>query len=147
MTRSRTAVLAAAALACLAGQAPAEGMTHHIAIHVDQNDAGVMNLALNNANNVASYYKAQGDKVVIELVAYGPGLNMLIDGKSPVADRVAAMSLEMDDMTFDACNNTLKAMEKRAGHPIKLMSEAKVVPSGVIRLIELQEAGFSYVRP
>ena len=48
----------AAALAPLAGQA--EGETHHLAIHVDQNDAAVMNMALNNAKNVSDYYVAQG---------------------------------------------------------------------------------------
>ena len=30
---------------------------------------------------------------------------------------------------------------------IPLISQAKVVPSGVVRIIELQEQGWSYVRP
>jgi intracellular sulfur oxidation DsrE/DsrF family protein len=30
---------------------------------------------------------------------------------------------------------------------IALVAEATVVPSGVVRLMELQEQGFSYVRP
>jgi uncharacterized protein len=38
-------------------------------------------------------------------------------------------------------------MEKREGHPIQIVSEAKVVPSGVVRISELQEDGWSYVRP
>lgn len=137
-----------AAALCLAPfAAVAEGVTHHVAIHVDQNDPQVMNMALNNAKNVSSYYASQGDEAIIEMVAYGPGLNMLVEGKSPVADRISAMSLEMDNLSFAACGNTLKGMEAKAGHAVPLMSEAVVVPSGVVRLIELQEQGYAYVRP
>ena len=48
--------------------AMAEGVTHKVAIHVDENDPQVMNMALNNAANVSAYYKSQGDDVVIEVV-------------------------------------------------------------------------------
>ncbi|SMX33086.1 DsrE family protein [Actibacterium lipolyticum] len=130
------------ATACLA-----EGVTHHIAVHVDENDPQVMNMALNNVQNVTAYYKEQGDEVVVEVVAYGPGLNMYVPGKSPVADRISAMSLEMDNLTFAACGNTLRNMSKKLGHDVELMDEANVVPSGVVRLVELQEQGFAYIRP
>lgn len=127
--------------------AVAEGVAHYVAIHVDQDDPQVMNMALNNAKNVSDYYKSQGDTVTIEMVTYGPGLNMLVAASSPVRDRISTMSIEMDNLTFAACGNTLNAMEAKAGHPIELLEEAKMVPSGVVRLIELQEQGFAYVRP
>ncbi len=130
-----------------AGYAIAEGALHKLAIHVDENDPAVMNLALNNAQNVHSYYTQKGETVDIEIVAYGPGLNMYVAGKSPVADRISTMSLEMETLTFAACGNTLKKMSEKAGKEVALMSEANVVSSGVVRLIELQEAGYSYVRP
>ena len=127
--------------------AMAEGVAHKVAIHVDQNDPQVMNMALNNAANVASYYESQGDTVSIEMVTYGPGLNMLIADKSPVAQRISTMSLEMDNISFAACANTMAGMKKKTGHDVVLLSEAKIVPSGVVRLIELQEVGYAYVRP
>lgn len=144
--------LAAAVAAGLTGgmTAPAfaEGQTHYLAIHVDENDPKVMNLALNNAANVSNYYAAQGDEAVIEIVAYGPGLNMLVPGKSPVADRISAMSLQYDGkLTFSACGNTIKNMSKKLGHQVTVMPEAVVVPAGVVRLMELQEEGYSYLRP
>jgi len=137
----------AAAIALAPTLAFAEGMTHHVAIHIDQNDPAVMNMALNNAQNLSSYYASQGDTAVIEMVTYGPGLNMLVDGQSPVADRISAMSLELPNLSFAACGNTLKGMEAKAGHKVALLSEAVVVPSGVVRLVELQEQGYAYVRP
>jgi intracellular sulfur oxidation DsrE/DsrF family protein len=48
---------------------------------------------------------------------------------------------------FSACNNTREGMEKKEGHPINVLSDAVLVPSGVVRLMELQEEGWSYVRP
>ncbi|NVK62862.1 MAG: DsrE family protein [Rhodobacteraceae bacterium] len=136
----------AAMLAVAPLMAMADGKTHHVAIHVDQNDPHTLNMALNNAQNLASYYEQQGDEVVIEMVAYGPGLHMLVDGKSPVKDRIETMSLELP-ITFSACANTIAGMEKRTGEAVTLLDEAEVVPSGVVRLIELQEEGYAYIRP
>ena len=38
-------------------------------------------------------------------------------------------------------------MEKKEGHPIPIVPEAKVVTAGVVRLTELQEQGWTYIRP
>ncbi|MDF0599156.1 DsrE family protein [Psychromarinibacter sp. C21-152] len=137
----------AAVLAGLPMAALAEGKTHYVAFHIDDSDKRVMNMVLNNVQNTANHYRAQGDSVVIEVVAYGPGLQMYVDGGSPVADRIAAMSLELDDITFSACGNTHRKMSEKAGAEVALLDEAGIVPSGVVRLVELQEAGFAYVRP
>ena len=142
-----TAAALAVGLTVSAGAAWAGGQTHHIVFHVDQNDPQVMNMTLNNVANVTKYYETQGDDVVAEVVAYGPGLNMYVKGKSPVADRISAMSLEMEHLSFSACGNTLRKMSEKAGKDVALMSEATVVPSGVVRLVQLQQDGYAYVRP
>lgn len=133
--------------AMLTTAAWAEGVTHYVAVHVNENDPKVMNMALNNVTNVTRYYESQGDTVVVEVVTYGPGLNMLIPGKSPVENRISAMSLEMDNLSFAACGNTHRKMSEKAGKEIVLMEEAKMVTSGVVRLIELQEDNYAYIRP
>lgn len=143
----KNTISATAVALTLATGAFAEGKTHYVAIHVNENDPKVMNMALNNAANVNNYYVEQGDDVIIEMVAYGPGLNMLIPGKSPVSDRISAMSLELENLSFAACGNTHRKMSEKAGKDITLMDEAAIVPSGVVRLIELQEQGYAYVRP
>jgi intracellular sulfur oxidation DsrE/DsrF family protein len=120
---------------------------HKIAFHVDQNDPQVMNMTLNNVQNAVNYYKAQGDTATIEVVAYGPCLNMFIAGKSPVADRIERMSLDIDNLAFKACGNTHKNMSKKAGKDVKLLDATEITPSGVIRLIELQKKAYAYIRP
>jgi len=134
-------------LGVLSAPVYAAGQNHKVAIHVDENDKGRMNLVLNNAQNVNKYYESKGDTVDIEIVTYGPGLHMLRADTSPVKARIAAMSLELDNITFSACGNTHAKMTKKSGKKVTLISEAKMVPSGVIRLIELQENGWSYIRP
>ena len=122
---------------------------HRLAIQVDQNDPAVMNLALNNATNVIEYYRAKGEDVDVDVVTYGPGLHMLRTDTSPVLDRIKSLkdSAFPGKIQFSACGNTKEGMEKKEGHPITVLSEAVIVPSGVVRLMELQEKGWSYVRP
>lgn len=120
--------------------------THKVAIQVNQNERGVMELALNNARNIDEYFKGKGEAVQIEIVTYGPGLHML-RSESPVKDRVATMSLEHPNLTFSACQNTQTNMSKMEGRPVTLLSEARLTPSGVVRLMELQGNGYAYIRP
>ena len=127
----------------------ADAKQHRLAIHIDQNDPAVINLTLNNVTNVIEYYRAKGESVDIDLVAYGPGLNMLRADKSTVGDRVKHLK-ELafpGKMQFSACNNTKVNMEKAEGHEITLVPEATIVDAGVVQLMELQEKGWSYVRP
>ena len=132
-----------------AGSAAAEGAKHHIVMQVDQNDKAVMDLALNNARNVIEYYRDKHEDADVEIVAYGPGLNMLRDDTSPVKDRIKQLKEVSfpSNITFSACNNTKQAMEKREGHPITIIPQAHLVPAGVVRIMELEEQGWSYVRP
>jgi uncharacterized protein len=127
----------------------AEGKAHHVAFHVDQNDPELMNQTLNNATNVIEYYRGKNEDVDIDIVTYGPGLNMLRTDTSPVLDRIKRLKdmVLPGKIQFSACNVTKTAMEKKEGHAISIVPEASVVPSGVIHLMELQEQGWSYVRP
>ena len=131
------------------GNAAERRTQHLLAIQVDQNDPAVMNLALNNAKNVMEHYHGKGEDVEVQIVAYGPGLHMLRDDTSPVKDRIKQLSggSVPGKITFAACNNTKQGMEKREGHAITIIPQATIVPSGVVQLMELQEQGWSYVRP
>jgi intracellular sulfur oxidation DsrE/DsrF family protein len=120
---------------------------HRLVVQVDVNDPAVMNLALNNVINVAQHYSALGQKVEIEVVAYGPGLHVLRDDTSPVKARIKSMSEAMPQLAFSACGNTRENMTRAEAKDIPLISQAKVVDAGVVRLMELQERGWSYLRP
>ncbi len=131
------------------GHAADVKMPHRVAIQVNQNDPQVMNLALNNATNVIEYYRGKGEDVDVDIVTYGPGLHMLRADTSPVQDRLKRLKEQAfpGKVEFSACNNKRQGMEKAEGKAISIVSDATLVPSGVVRLMELQEQGWSYIRP
>jgi uncharacterized protein len=146
---TRLAAIALMSIAFASVSAAADRKTHRIAIQIDQNDPQVMNMVLNNATNVIEYYRAKKQDVDLDIVAYGPGLHMLRADTSPVQDRLKRLK-EMafpGKLQFSACNNTRQGMEKTEGHAISILADATIVPSGVVHLMELQEKGWSYIRP
>ena len=132
-----------------ASSALATDRLHRVAIQVDQNDPQVMDLALNNATNVIEYYRDKHEDVEIDIVTYGPGLHMLRADTSPVQDRIRRLKdmVFPGKIMFSACDNTKQGMEKTEGKAVPIVSEATIVLSGAVRLMELQEQGWSYVRP
>lgn len=113
---------------------------HFVVFHISTGDEFAQKLVLNNAQNLANFYGP--DKVMIEVVAYGPGLRSLFK-ENQFSKRIQRMSNDQG-ITFSACANTMKAMGRE---PNELNKIAKVVPGGVVRLTELQEAGWTYIRP
>lgn len=126
---------ATAPAALAAGQ---KSMTHAV-LQVSDNDPHKWNLALNNAQNMQ---QALGkDKVTIEIVAYGPGLNML-KADSKVAARLNA-ALD-NSVELAACATTMKKMKITKSD---LVGGATVVPGGVIEIMKRQSEGWAYIRP
>jgi intracellular sulfur oxidation DsrE/DsrF family protein len=126
---------------------PAKKKEHRLILQVNTNEPAVMNLALNNAANVEQHYKGIGEQVQIEIVTFGPGLNMLRDDTSPVKERIKSLAETSRSISFAACDNTRANMSRVEQKEIRLIPQATVVPSGVVRVMELQEQGWSYVRP
>ncbi len=120
----------------------ADGAKHKLVIQVSTDNARTQKIAMNNAVNLQKLYGV--DNVDIEIVAYGPGLGMMTK-KSKFADRVK--SLAMQDIKFSACMNTMNKMKKKFGHLPVLSEGVGTVQAGVARIMELQEEGYSYVRP
>src|SRR5438045_2392903 len=67
--------------------------------------------------------------------------------RSPVKERSKYTSGTMPTVAFSACRNTRENMTRAEAKDIPIISEAKVVNAGVGRLMELQERGWSYLRP
>ncbi len=143
------AALAVGTVLAAPGQAAENAKTHKIAFQVSANNPATMNLVLNNVANVLQYYHGKGEKAEVEVVAYGPGLMMLREDKSPVKARLTQIEKISfpSKVTFSACGNTMMNMEKKEGHAIKIVPEAHMVTAGVVRLTKLQEQGWTYIKP
>ena len=126
----------------LSSSAIADSKVHKVVIQVSTKDPLTQKIALNNAVNLQKLYGM--DNVVIEIVAYGPGLSLLT-AKNIQSKRVS--SLAQSDIKFSACLNTMNKFKKKNGHFPKLSEGVEKVQAGVVRIIELQEQGYIYIRP
>ncbi len=110
-----------------------------VVIQVSDNDPAKWNLALNNAKNIQE--ELGKSNVKIEIVAYGPGINML-RFDSQVGNRLTEAT--SDGVLIAACANTMKAQKLT---PDDMHPAAKIVPAGVVEIIKREREGYAYIRP
>ena len=143
--RRLLALLAAAAVAAPALAQPEKAAgkkatgKQRVVFQVSDNDPAKWNLALNNARNVQA--DLGKDNVEIEIVAYGPGINML-RGESPVAARLAG-ALD-DSVRLLACENT---MQNNKVGKADMYDGIQYVQAGVVHIMKRQQEGWAYIRP
>jgi len=137
----------AAALFCLTMAVQAGDGVHKLVLQISDKDPQKMNTVLNVAANVARHYSELGEEIDIKIVAFNQGLHMLRLDTSPVKERMTSFSQSMPNVSFKACGNTRDAMAKNEGAEPPLFDFAEVVPAGVVTIMELDEAGYTVVRP
>ena len=128
-----------------AGEAQVKAGAHQVSkkekvvFQVSDGDPKKWNLALNNMNNVQ---EALGkDKVDVELVVYGPGIDML-KAESTAGNRVN--EAVANGVKVVACEVTMKAQKLTKDDMLKSVG---YVPGGVIELMKKQKEGYAYIRP
>lgn len=110
-----------------------------IVLSLSENTPARVNEVIGNVGNVQRYYGA--DDVMIDLVAYGPGIHSVLKG-SPVSERIEG--LIAIGVKVLACKNTLDTIHKTAAD---LLPGVTIVPSGIPAIVELEAQGWYYVRP
>jgi len=105
---------------------------------VTDNDPARWTLILNNMQNLRE--GVGGEPVEIELVAYGPGINML-KSDSSVKQRIAEAL--KSGVKVNACQNTMNGMKLTAPD---MLPEIGYVPSGVVEVMRKQQQGWAYIR-
>lgn len=129
------------------GSADEEVDFHKLALQVSDDDEAVMRSALDVASNVSRSFSDKAQEVEIRIVAYGPGIDMLRLDRSPVLERLRVFEQSMPNVTFVACGNTLDTVERKEGRRPELVPYAEVVEAGVAELIQLDEQGYTIIKP
>jgi intracellular sulfur oxidation DsrE/DsrF family protein len=115
---------------------------HRIALQLSDNDPKKQSLVISVANNLLKYYDP--DKVAIEVVAFGPGIELLRPDNS---NRKLVESLVAQGVRFDVCLNTVDSIERETGHRPDIIPVAIPVQVGVGQILSLTENGYTLVRP
>ena len=130
--------LGAAAAPALAQQKKSAAR-HRVIFQVSDNDPARWQLALNNARNVQT--DLGKDNVQIEIVAYGPGIEMM-KAESKVAGGLAG-ALD-SSVGLIACENT---MQNNKVSRDEMYAGISFVQAGVTHLMKRQAEGWAYIRP
>ena len=69
------------------------------------------------------------------------------DWRTVVERGTKAIAEKSRSISFAACGNTQDNMHKAENKDIPLVAQATLVKSGVVRVMELQELGWAYVKP
>ena len=144
------AVGAAAAFPAASQTRPASGASsedkpfaeHFLALQLSDSDARKERLVLSVASNILKFYGP--DKVAIEVVTFGPGIDLL---RTANEHRQLVDSLVSQGVRFSVCGNTLDTIERDTGKRPDINPHAREIEAGVAQLLKLTESGYTLVRP
>lgn len=110
---------------------------HKIVFQLTTNDTMAHKSLMKQLSNITSV----APTTKIEVVCHGPGLDMLVTGKTIVQEKIK--QLKAIGVDFVACEFSIK--ERNV--PIeKIISEAGFVKAGIIEIVTKQEQGWSYIK-
>ncbi|RXH21627.1 MULTISPECIES: hypothetical protein [Bradyrhizobium] len=115
---------------------------HKIVLQLSDGDANKQALVLSVANNLLKAYAP--DKIAIEVVTFGPGIDLLLSGSER---RKQVESLIAQGVRFDICLNTVDTIERETGKRPEFIPAATPVQVGAGQILFLAENGYTLVRP
>ena len=114
----------------------AQTLKHQIVFQVVTADTMAHKAFMKQLNNIYTI----SPESVVKVVVHGPGIDMYTASKSVVGSQLQ-QAVERG-VVFEICEFSLK---ERKVDKAMLFKHAQFTP-GIIRIVELQEAGFSYVK-
>jgi intracellular sulfur oxidation DsrE/DsrF family protein len=115
---------------------------HRVVLQLSDNDQGKQGLVISVAYNLLKLYDP--DKVAIEVVTFGPGIDLL---RPENPNRKLVESLVAQGVIFDVCLNTVDTIERETGKRPDIIPVAIPVQVGVGQILSLTENGYTLVRP
>ena len=115
---------------------------HKIVLQLSDNDPKRQALVISVAYNLLKFYDP--DKVAIEVVTFGPGIDLL---RTDNGNRKLVESLIAQGVRFDVCLNTVDTLERETGKRPEIIPAATPVQVGVGQILLLTENGYTLVRP
>ena len=118
---------------------------HRIVYQLDDAGLDKAKFVVGNIRNHVAGVGGWRNVESLELVVFGPALKSFVQGSIDPALQQTLEMLQGQGMTFGACGNTMKNFSITAE---QLPAKSLVLPQGgVVRIMELQELGYTYLRP
>jgi uncharacterized protein len=118
---------------------------HRVVYHLSEPGVDKAKAVLGNIVNHVNGVGGWDNIEALELVVHGPALKTFVKADMDPAVRGLLDRLQTQGLALGACGNTMKGMNVTLE---QLPEGTKHLPQGgVVRVMELQEAGYSYIRP
>jgi len=117
---------------------------YKIVLQISDRDPFKQTLVLNVAGNLLKHYASSSEEVDMEIVGFGPGVRLMLDGN---VNNQRIQTLMDAGVRFSACGNTITNMAKKLGYEPKIRKDITRVKAGAARILQLDTAGWQVLKP
>jgi len=117
-----------------------------VLLHVTSDDPYRLNVLLDETERVLREYRTKQQKVSIQILANGKGLNLLRNDTSPYGQRIAELQSNYDNLVFTACAKAMARVKQKTGKDVQLLPDTQVAPSALSEVLNRQKEGWTYIK-
>jgi len=116
----------------------AQNKQHQIVFDFTKQDTASFSMMVRQARNIMNIT----GNAQLEVVCYGPGVDLLMKEKTNVAKEIEELQTRFN-VKFVACEFTMK---RRGIEKAQLLSQVITVPAAVVEISSRQQEGWSYIK-
>ena len=116
----------------------AQNKQHQIVFDFTKQDTASFSMMVRQARNIMNIT----GNAQLEVVCYGPGVDLLVKEKTNVAKEIEELQTRFN-VKFVACEFTMK---RRGIEKAQLLSQVITVPAAVVEISSRQQEGWSYIK-
>jgi intracellular sulfur oxidation DsrE/DsrF family protein len=120
--------------------------TVNVLFHINRNDGSGFQQVLNQVESLIAEYQSNPDKLHIEIVANGTGLNLYRADNARFSDKIQKMRDSYKNVVFLGCENTFHRLSLEYGQDLVLMPEITMVRLGIGHVLQRQRSGWAYIQ-
>ena len=117
-----------------------------VLLHVTSDDPFRLNVLLDETENILREYQNKQQKVAIQILVNGKGLNLLRNDKSPYGKRIAQLQKNYDNLVFMACARAIARVQQKTGKNVQLLPNTQITPSALSEVLNRQREGWTYIK-
>lgn len=123
----------------------APGASSRIVLHVSSASPQLGLAVLDRAEGILETARASGRTVSVEIVANSGGLDLLRQGVSAHADRIANLRAAYSNLALVACGQTAQRLREE-GNEVRLLPGTFTATSALDEIVLRMQQGWAYVR-
>jgi len=113
-------------------------------LSIDRNPVQLI-ATLDDIEQLLLKYKQKNKTLNLEIIVYSSGLNILRADITPAGQRIQDLMTRYNNLSFLACNKTIRRLKEEKGVEVKLLPGVEIVPSALEQLLKRIQEKWVYV--